>query len=83
MYKRRQLTHKLNKFRSLYIHGFLKTQCLILIISYSWTSSLFSTLNTNNSWWIIFFIFLRRNATKKVVRPTEILIYKFLSNDVE
>jgi hypothetical protein len=35
MYKIRQLTHKLNKSvscRSLYIHNFLKTQCLILII---------------------------------------------------
>jgi hypothetical protein len=28
-------------------------------------------------------LFLRRKATKKVVRQTEILIYKFLSNDVE
>jgi hypothetical protein len=39
MYKLRQLTHK---------HNFLKTQCLILIILIlaSWTSCLFSTLNT-------------------------------------
>jgi hypothetical protein len=48
MYKLRQLTHKLNKVRrcrSLYIHNFLKT-VFNPYNSYSWTSCLFSTLNT-------------------------------------
>ena len=48
MYKLRQLTHKLNKVRrcrSLYIHNFLKT-VFNPYNSFSWTSCLFSTLNT-------------------------------------
>ena len=45
MYKLRQLTHKLNKVRSLCIHNFLKT-VFNPYKSYSWTSCLFSTLNT-------------------------------------
>ena len=50
--------------------------------SYSWTSCLFSTLNTNNSWWIIFSYSYAVMLQKKVVRQTEILIYKFLSNRI-
>ena len=37
-----------------YIHNFLKT-VFNPYNSYSWTSCLFSKLNTNNLWWIIFF----------------------------
>ena len=88
MYKLRQLTHKLNvKFVSElleFIHiSFPKNTVFNPYNSYSWTSCLFSTLNTNNSWWIIFSYSYAATLQKKVVRQTEILIYKFLSNDVE
>ena len=52
---------------------------------YSWTSCLFSTLNINNSWWIIFFIFLCHNATKKSSPANgniDLYIHNFLKNNI-
>ena len=53
--------------------------------SYSWTSCLFSTLNTNNSWWIIFSYSYAITLQKKSSPANgniDLYIHNFLKNSV-